>query len=190
MPARWSFIANGLGAEVSIIASGAMGRSGGTMRTPNLAACDRPACWALATLLATGLLSGVSACSSGDKCVSSPWVAAKWGAQSTTMERCGGAGFPVMPTTPPSATVHDQPGIVMRVGQVLTLSKGRGWSGHSASGPVSDDPTILRVTQPSSGKTIGVYIAVKPGLAEVGAHGDVCSSVPQGCLFGTVQVLP
>ena len=160
------------------------------MRTPRLAACTRTASSVLAALLAAGLLGGVCACSSGDKCGSSPWVVAKWDGQNTTMERCGGTGFPVMPTTAPSATVHDQPSIVMHVGEVLTLSKGRGWFGHSASRPVSDDPTVLRVTRPSNGKTIGVYIAVKPGLAEVGAHGDVCASVPQGCLFGTVQVLP
>ena len=70
----------------------------------------------------------------------------------------------------------DSANIVMKVGQQLTITKGSGWTNFSAKQPTSDDPTVLRVIQPAKRKVIGVFLAVKPGLADFGALSNACGS--------------
>jgi hypothetical protein len=106
------------------------------------------------------------------------------------MENCAVSGFPPMPTTNASANINGSVDIVMKVGQQLTITKGTGWSNFSATQPTSDDPIVLRVSQPSKGKLIGVFVAVSPGLADIGALSNICGNPASICMFGDVQVTP
>jgi len=139
-------------------------------------------------LVLAGLLVGTASCTSENKCGNPPVVDASWVGRTTSMENCAGSGFPQMPTTSPSANINGAVDIVMKVGQQLTLTKGSGWTNFSATQPTSDDPTVLRVSQSSKGKLIGVFVAVRPGLADIGALSNTCGTPASICMFGDVQV--
>jgi hypothetical protein len=149
------------------------------------------ATWMAVPLVLAGLLVGTTSCSTDDnKCGDPPVVDASWAGQTSSMENCAGSDFALMPTTSPSANINGEVDIVMKVGQQLTLTKGSGWTNFSAKQPTSDDPTVLRVSQPSKGKTIGVFVAVSPGLADFGALSNTCGTPAKICMFGDVQVTP
>ena len=132
----------------------------------------------------------VTSCSAPDKCGRSPVVNATWPGHKVLLYQCGGAFF-AMPSIPPSQVLGGgSPDIEMGVGQRLTLTKGAGWSEFSASDPFSDAPGVLRLTTGPSRSLIGVYVAVAPGVADVGAHSGVCGNAASGCLFGVVRVNP
>lgn len=132
----------------------------------------------------------VTSCSAPDKCGRSPVVNATWPGHKVLLYQCGGAFF-AMPSPPPAQVLGGgPPDIEMGVGQRLTLTKGAGWSEFSASDPFSDAPRVLRLTTGPSGSVIAVYVAVAPGVADVGAHSGVCANAPPGCLFAVVRVSP
>ena len=139
-------------------------------------------------LVLVGLLVGTASCSQENKCGNPPVVNASWAGQTNSMENCLSSSFPPMPTTSASPNINGEVDIVMKVGQQLTLTKGSGWTGHSAKQPTSDDPAVLQVSKPSKGKLIGVFTAVAPGLADVGARSDTCGTPASICMFGAVQV--
>jgi hypothetical protein len=142
-------------------------------------------------LVLAGLLVGAASCTSENKCGDPHVVDASWAGQTGSMEECASGGsFPQMPTTSPSANINGEVDIVMKVGQQLTLTKGSGWTGYSATQPTSDDPSVLRVSEPSKGKLIGVFVAVRPGLADIGALSNTCGTPATICMFGDVQVTP
>lgn len=96
-----------------------------------------------------------------------------------------------MPTAPPPPDLNGgSPNIEIGVGQQLTLTKGAGWSGFSVSDPISDAPAVLRPTSGPSGSVIAVYVAVAPGIADIGARSGVCGNAASGCLFAVVRVNP
>lgn len=132
----------------------------------------------------------VTSCSTSDKCGRSPVVNATWPGHSASLYQCGGA-FLAMPSSPPSPNLGGgSPDVEIRVGQRLTLTKGAGWSAFSASNPFSDSPGVLRVTTGPGGSLIAAYVAVAPGVADVGAHSGVCGNAASGCLFAVVRVNP
>ena len=156
-----------------------------------------------------GLLVGAASCSQENKCAPGPQIKASWAGQTNSLQICGGGLWPKMPTSSPSANMNgDSASIVMKVGQQLTITKGSGWTNFSATQPTSDDPTVLRVIQPAKRKVIGVFLAVKPGLADFGALSNACGSPIESsesstgaaapllklaaavCMFGDVQVTP
>jgi hypothetical protein len=138
-------------------------------------------------LVLAGLLVGTASCAAGNKCGDPSVVDASWAGQTSSLESCPGA-FPPMPTTSPSANINGEVDIVMKVGQQLTITKGSGWADHSATQPTSDDPAVLQVSKPSKGKLIGVFTAVAPGLADIGALSNTCGTPAAICMFGDVQV--
>jgi hypothetical protein len=132
----------------------------------------------------------VTSCSAPDKCGRSPVVNATWPGHKVLLYQCGGAFF-AMPSIPPSQVLGGgPPDVEMSVGQRLTLTKGAGWSGFSASDPFSDAPGVLRLITGPSASAIAVYVAVAPGVADVGARSGVCGDAASGCLLGVVRVDP
>lgn len=130
----------------------------------------------------------ISSCSSENKCGQSPVLHATWPGHSMLLYRCG-VSFGEMPSgNPSSAENGDGADIQMKVGQQLTITKYKGWSGHTLSGPVTDTPTVLQLASSSSAGVVAVYVAVGPGLADFGAHSDLCENAARGCQFGDVQV--
>ena len=124
----------------------------------------------------------LSGCAS-EKCGPSLKVLAAWPGHSTSVYACG--GFPPM-VGPPAGSAGAAPEIVLQVGQQVRLSESGDWSGHHVSAPVSDDPTVMRVAEASAGKVVGVFVAVAPGYANLGARTDACGTGV--CAFIEVQV--
>jgi hypothetical protein len=96
-----------------------------------------------------------------------------------------------MPSTNPSDNVNGAGAdIVIHVGQQLTVVKDAGWAGHTLSQPITDNPSVLRLTESLKGKAFAIYTAASPGFADIGGHSDACGAPASGCYFGDVQVLP
>jgi hypothetical protein len=98
-----------------------------------------------------------------------------------------------MPASNPTANADGRAtDIQMSVGQTLKVTKGSGWDGHSLSAPVTDNPSVLRLVQSTTGNLVATYLAVAPGIADIGGLSDACGggSPPVDCFFGNVQVVP
>jgi hypothetical protein len=135
---------------------------------------------ALACLVLSGFT--LSACTT-EKCGPSPKLLATWPGHTTTIYECGGFG-PMVGA--PAGAAGATPEIILQVGQQVRLTESGDWSGYHVSAPVSDEPNVLRLVEGATGKVVGVFVAVSPGYANVGARGDVCGNVV--CAFTEVEV--
>ena len=110
---------------------------------------------------------------------------ATWGEHSVDVYACGGA-FGPMTSAGPVGTAGAMPQIVLQVGQQLRISRAGDWSGYTMSAPESDTPSVLRVDEGAEDKLVGVYTAVSPGFADIGARSNLCA--PAVCFLAEVQV--
>jgi hypothetical protein len=124
----------------------------------------------------------LSGCSS-EKCGPSPKLLATWPGGSASIYACGGFGPMV---GDPAGSAGAAPEIILQVGQQVRLTESGDWSGYHVSAPVSDEPNVLRLVEGAAGKVVGVFVAVAPGYAEVGARTDACGNGV--CAFTEVQV--
>jgi hypothetical protein len=124
----------------------------------------------------------LSGCSS-EKCGPSPKLLATWPGHSASIYACGGFGPMV---GGPAGSAGAAPQIILQVGQQVRLTESGDWGGYRVSAPVSDEPSVLRLVEGAAGKVVGVFVAVAPGYADVGARTDACGNGV--CAFTEVQV--
>jgi hypothetical protein len=130
------------------------------------------------------VLSGftMSGCAS-EKCGPSPKLLATWPGHSTSVYSCGGFGPMV---GGPAGSAGAAPEIILQVGQQVRLTESGDWGGYRVSAPASDEPSVLRLVERAAGKVVGVFVAVAPGYADLGARTDACGN--SVCAFIEVQV--